>query len=115
LTPLPAGGLPPSVAPSLRRNVSLDDEDDEDGEMDGVDEEMEGDERKKQERMERRPERTIDLGTAAAPRSPNAATEDGPGVLIACSLHVDCMSIAVRPPRTAQVCRLRADCISIAC
>ncbi len=91
LTPLPAGGLPPSVAPSLRRNVSLDDEEDEDGEVDEeVDEEMEGDERK-QERMERRPEhkerrpeRTIDLGTAAAPRSPNAATEDGPGVLIAC-------------------------------
>ena len=61
--------------------MSLDEEEDEDGE---VDEEMEGDERKKQERMERRPERTIDLGTAAAPRSPNAATEDGPGVLIAC-------------------------------
>ena len=99
LTPLPAGGLPPSVAPSLtnpltnpgglppsvapslRRNVSLDEEEDEDGE---VDEEMEGDERKKQERMKRRPERTIDLGSAAAPRSPNAATEDGPGVLIAC-------------------------------
>ena len=66
--------------------MSLDDEEDED-EMDG---EMDGDERK-QERMERRPEhkerrpeRTIDLGTAAAPRSPNAATEDGPGVLIAC-------------------------------
>jgi hypothetical protein len=99
LTPLPAGGLPPSVAPSvapsLRRNVSLDDEDDENGEVDEeVDEEMEGDERKKQERMERRPERTIDLGTAAAPRSPNAATEDGPGVLIACSLHADCMSSA---------------------
>jgi hypothetical protein len=71
------GGLPPSVAPSLRRNVSLDDEEDE------VDGEVDGDERK-QERMERRPERTIDLGTAAAPRSPNAATEDGPGVLIAC-------------------------------
>ena len=77
--------------------MSLDDEEDEDEEVDG---EMDGDERK-QERMERRPEhkerrpeRTIDLGTAAAPRSPNAATEDGPGVLIACSLHADCMSIA---------------------
>ena len=69
--------------------MSLDDEEDED-EVDG---EMEGDERK-QERMERRPERTIDLGTAAAPRSPNAATEDGPGVLIACRLHVECMLIA---------------------
>ena len=77
--------------------MSLDDEEDEDGEVDG---EVDGDERK-QERMERRPEhkerrpeRTIDLGTAAAPRSPNAATEDGPGVLIACSLHADCMLIA---------------------
>ena len=65
--------------------MSLDDEEDEDGEMDEeVDEEMEGDERKKQERMKRRTERTIDLGTAAEHRSPNAATEDGPGVLIAC-------------------------------
>ena len=81
LTPLPAGGLPPSVAPSLRRNVSLDEDDEEeeaDREVDGVvDGVVDGDERK--ERIERRPERTFDLGSAAAPRSPNVATEDGPG------------------------------------
>ena len=85
LTPLPVGGLPPSVAPSLRRNVSLDEDDEEeeaDREVDGVVDGVvagvvDGDERK--ERIERRPERTFDLGSAAAPRSPNVATEDGPG------------------------------------
>ena len=107
--------------------MSLDDEEDADGEVDG---EVDGDERK--ERIERRPERTFDLGSAAAPRSPNVATEDGPGtpldgwdgaVVAVLGLFDKGKTFVLnhltdsRLPSGKKViaCRLHADCMLIAC